>query len=264
MLLLAKNASHASGGQQQAMVIRDVCPRCQSPKHKKNGHIHNGKQNHQCHDCGRQFVECFEQYLISDDVRALIERLLVERISLRGICRAVGVHLKWLLGFLVQCFEALPDHLHVQLVTVTGDVMIQRLAVEADEMSSFVHKKANKQWIWIAMDAETRQVLAFHVGDRSRKSAKRLWAKIPQAYRQHATFYTDQYVVYAGVIPAAQHRAISKLARNTNHIERFNNTLRQRVSRLVRETLSFSKKLVNHMGAIKMFICHYNLMKVAV
>ena len=84
--------------------------------------------------------------------------------------------------------------------------------------------------------------MAFHVGDRSRKSAKRLWAKIPQAYRQHATFYTDQYVVYAGVIPAAQHRAISKLARQTNHIERFNNTLRQRVSRLVRDALSFFQK----------------------
>jgi insertion element IS1 protein InsB len=246
------------------MVIRDVCPRCQSSKDTKNGPIHNGKQHHQCQDCGRQFVACFEQSLIADDTRALIERLLVERISLRGICRAVGVSLKWLLGFLVQCTEALPAHLHVQLVTCHGDVMIQRLAVEADEMSSFVHKKATKQWIWIAMDPETRQVLAFHVGDRSRQSAKPLWAKIPQAYRQHATFYTDQYIVYEGVIPAAQHRAISKLARNTNHIERFNNTLRQRVSRLVRETLSFSKTLANHIGAIKMFICHYNLMKAAV
>ena len=113
------------------------------------------------------------------------------------------------------------------------------------------------------MDAITRQVIAFHVGDRSRKSANRLWAKIPQAYRQHATFYTDQYVVYEGVIPAAQHRAISKLARKTNHIERFNNTLRQRVSRLVREALSFSKKLTNHIGAIKLFICHYNLTRAA-
>jgi insertion element IS1 protein InsB len=129
-------------------------------------------------------------------------------------------------------------------------------------MSSFVHKKGNKPWIWIAMDAKTRQVMAFHVGDRSRKSAKRLWAKIPQAYRQHATFYTDQYAVYAGVIPAAQHRAISKLARKTNHIERFHNTLRQRVSRLVREALSFSKKLSHHIGAIKLFICHYNLTRV--
>ena len=114
------------------------------------------------------------------------------------------------------------------------------------------------------MDAKTRQIIAFHVGDRSHKSAEQLWAKIPQAYRQYATFYTDQYVVYEKVIPAAQHRAISKLARKTNHIERFNNTLRQRVSRLVRDALSFSKKLANHIGAIKLFICHYNLTRTTV
>jgi transposase-like protein len=42
------------------MVIRDLCPQCQSAKYKKNGHIHNGKQNHQCYDCGRQFVDRFE------------------------------------------------------------------------------------------------------------------------------------------------------------------------------------------------------------
>jgi insertion element IS1 protein InsB len=79
-------------------------------------------------------------------------------------------------------------------------------------------------------------------------------AKIPHAYRQHATFYTDQYVVYDGVIPAAQHKAISKLARKTK---------RQRVSRLGRGALSFSKKLANHIGAIKLCICHYNLTRAA-
>ena len=63
------------------MVIRDVCPRCQSPQLKKNGHTHTGKQNHHCHDCGRQFVQYYEQYLISDEKRGLIERLLVERIG---------------------------------------------------------------------------------------------------------------------------------------------------------------------------------------
>jgi insertion element IS1 protein InsB len=157
----------------------------------------------------------------------------------------------------------LPDHLHVQPVSCQHDVLIQRLEVEADEMASFVQKKANKPWVWIAMDAKTRQIIAFHVGDRSHKSAEQLWAKIPQAYRQHATFYTDQYVVYEKVILTAQHRAISKLARKTNHIERFNNTLRQRVSRLVRDALSFSKKLANHIGAIKLFICHYNLTRAA-
>jgi insertion element IS1 protein InsB len=57
---------------------------------------------------------------------------------------------------------------------------------------------------------------------------------------------------------------MTKKARKTNHIERFNNTLRQRVSRLVRETLSFAKKLANHLGAIKYFICHSNLEKAGV
>jgi insertion element IS1 protein InsB len=149
------------------MVIRDACPRCGSPKYKKNGHIHNGKQNPQGKNCERQFVECFEHYLISDATWALIERLLVERISLRGICRAVGVGRKWLLSFLGQCVEALPDHLNVEPVTCTRDVMMQRLEVEADEMASFVKKKANKQWMWLAMDVKTRQVIAFYVSDRN-------------------------------------------------------------------------------------------------
>jgi insertion element IS1 protein InsB len=111
------------------------------------------------------------------------------------------------------------------------------------------------------MDAKTRQVIAFHVGDRSHKSGEQLWAKIPEVYQQQATFYTDCYEVYKGVIPPAQHKVITKKARKTNHVERFNNTLRQRVSRLVHDTMSFSKKLVNHIGAIKFFICHYNLTK---
>jgi len=162
---------------------------------------------------------------------------------------------------MVECFPACPEHLHAQLPTQPTQVLLSRLEAEADEMWSFVQNKANKQWIWIAMDATSRQIIAFHVGDRSRDSGKELWANIPRVYREQATFHTDQYAVYQGVIPAAQHRAITKNARKTNHIERFNNTLRQRVSRLVRETLSFSKKLAHHIGAIKYFICHYNLEK---
>ena len=66
-------------------------------------------------------------------------------------------------------------------------------------------------------------------------------------------------MVYEGVIPAAQHRVINTLARKTNPIERFNNTLRQRISRLVREALSFFKKLANYITTLKLFLCHYNL-----
>jgi IS1 family transposase len=52
--------------------------------------------------------------------------------------------------------------------------------------------------------------------------------------------------------------AVGKETRKTSYVERFNNTLRQRVSRLVRKTLSFSKSLENHIGAIWYFIHYYN------
>jgi IS1 family transposase len=193
----------------------------------------------------------------------LVERLLLEKISLHGICRAVGVSIRWLMDFMVARFKAAPEHLHVQLPDRPGEVIIRRVEAEADEMHSFVQRKANEQWLWLALDRAARQIIAFHVGDRSRKSARQLWANLPAVYREQATFYTDQYVVYQGVIPADRHKALTKKARLTNHIERFNNMLRQRVSRLVHATLAFSKKLDNHIGAIRYFICHYNLMRAA-
>jgi IS1 family transposase len=52
---------------------------------------------------------------------------------------------------------------------------------------------------------------------------------------------------------------VGKDSGKTNHIERFNKTWRQRVSRIVRNTLSFSKKIENNIGAIWYFIHHpYN------
>jgi len=101
-------------------------------------------------------------------------------------------------------------------------------------------------------------VIAFYVGDRSRKSARRLWKRIPQAYRDHATFTADDWEAYKGVIPEERHEVRAKGSGGRNIIERFNCALRQRVSRLAPDALSFSKILSNHIGAIKYFIRHYN------
>ena len=237
------------------------CPACDSTSTKKNGHIHNGKQNHYCKECGRQFVKNSQQILISSAKKEQIRKLLLERIPLRGICRVEGVSLRWLIGFMVDLYDKLPDDLNFGVKAEAEEYLICTFESEIDEMQSFVGKKANKQWVWIAMDRGSRQIVAFHVGDRSRVSAKALWELIPECYRQHAMFYTDGWCAYEGVIPAKQHRVVKKQKRITNHIERFNCTLRQRVSRLVRKSLSFSKKLANHIGAIKYFICHYNLEK---
>jgi hypothetical protein len=60
-------------------------------------------------------------------------------------------------------------------------------------------------------------VIALYVGDR--RHAQRLGTKIPEAYRQPVTFGPAPYVVYEGVIPAAQHCALRELARTTHHRE---------------------------------------------
>jgi len=245
------------------MSKREACPQCGSRQYKRNGRIHTGKQNHTCKACGCAFVLVPENHGITAEQRAVVERLLLERISLRGICRVIGVGLRWLLAFMVERFTAAPDDLYMQPTAGTQRVILQRLEAEVDELWSFVGRKANRQWVWIAMDAMTRQIIAFHLGDRSRQSAQALWEKLPTGYQAQALFYTDQYEVYKGVIPSVQHRAITKLARKTNHVERFNCTLRQRASRLVRATLKKKKKLSNHSGAIKYFICDYNLTKCA-
>ena len=96
------------------------------------------------------------------------------------------------------------------------------------------------------------------MGDRTRESAQKLWESLPPVYRQCATCSTDFWSAYEQVIPSKRHKAVGKESGQTNHIERFNNTLRQRISRLVRKILSFSKKLKNHVGAIWYFIHYYN------
>lgn len=131
------------------------------------------------------------------------------------------------------------------------------IRLEADELCSFVQKKKNKQWLWLVMNTANRQIVSFHVGSRGKEDAQQLLDKTPDFFKQHGTFFTDFWKAYE-LIESEQHVQAGKETGLCNHIERFNNTLRQRCARLVRKTLSFSKKLDQHIGAIKYFLCHYN------
>ena len=228
------------------------CPRCGSYNISKNGHIHTGKQNHRCQNCSRQFVSNSQQKIIPDSDRKLIDKLLLEKIPLAGIARVVGTSESWLQHYVNRKYSEVSQQIEVSLKP-TG-----KLTIECDEAWSFVGRKANKQWIWLALDSKTREIVGVHIGKRNRKGAKGLWASIPKVYRQCAVVYTDFWESYQQVIPAKRHKPVGKETGKTNHIERFNNTMRQRISRLVRKTLSFSKKLENHIGAIWYFVHHYN------
>ncbi len=218
----------------------------------KNGTTRRGKQNYKCRDCGRQFVENPQWRPIPPDNKAMIDRLLLEKIPLAGIARVMQVSEDWLQDYVNRCYETVPREVQVQPKDKG------HLEVQMDELWSFVDDKGNKQWVWLAIDVVTREIVGCYIGDRSRNSAVALWESIPAVYRQCAVIYTDYWEAYATALPSKRHRAVGKESRLTSYIERLNNTLRQRVSRLVRKTLSFSKKLNNHIGAIWNFIHHYN------
>ena len=79
----------------------------------KNGRIHNGKQRFLCHECGRQFVEHPEKKVIDSALRELIDRLLLERISLAGIARAVQVSEVWLQSYVNEKYAKVPRSVQV-------------------------------------------------------------------------------------------------------------------------------------------------------
>ena len=109
----------------------------------------------------------------------------------------------------------------------------------------------------LALCRRTRQIVAFAIGDRSEKTCRRLWQSIPSAY-QRGQVYTDFWEAYSNVLPLGQHTAVGKESGQTAHVERWNLTLRQRLARFVRRTLSFSKSSVMHEACLRLFIHRYN------
>jgi IS1 family transposase len=129
--------------------------------------------------------------------------------------------------------------------------------LEVDEVFTFISRKSNEIWIWIALNRKTRQIVSFHIGDGSMESCKRLWRKLPYQYMKCESF-SDFWKSY-NCLPETTHKMVGKETGETNHVERLNNTIRQRFSRLVRKSLSFSKKEYMLNLHFKLWAYQYNL-----
>ncbi|MEJ7710647.1 MAG: IS1 family transposase [Pyrinomonadaceae bacterium] len=82
--------------------------------------------------------------------------------------------------------------------------------LELDELWSFVLKKANKRWIWIALCRATRQVVAYVVGDRSAATCQKLWQQHSRQTIALLIAESDFWEAYQLVIPSPQHTAAGK------------------------------------------------------
>ena len=124
--------------------------------------------------------------------------------------------------------------------------------LELDELWSFVGNKQQERWVWLALCRRTRQVVAHWVGDRSENSALQLWRHLPDDY-VHCASFSDRWQPYAHVFDLRRHRMVGQAEGETNHVERWFNTLRQRLARFKRRTLAFSKRDDIHDGLLRMF-----------
>ncbi len=230
------------------------CPSCHSTKIKKNGKTYYGKQNHRCNDCGRQFV-LNNTHTKSRELKGQLVNALKERLSLRAICRIFGISLTWLSAFAHSIWLQTPRKLGLSEEVINKIKSLQVFGIQMDELWSFVGKKKRKRWVWVVYDPVHRLVIAYYIGGRGKKAAKKLWKKIPPCLRG-CKFETDDWKAYRSIVPQQQHKVGKDL---TFYIEGFNATIRARVSRLVRKTLSFSKLDKWHNLAIGWFFWQFNL-----
>jgi insertion element IS1 protein InsB len=79
-----------------------ACRNCQSSDVVKNGRTRHDKQNYKCRDCGRQFVENPQWRMISEETKGIIDRLLLEKLPLAGIARALQISELWLQQYVNQ------------------------------------------------------------------------------------------------------------------------------------------------------------------
>lgn len=97
-----------------------------------------------------------------------------------------------------------------------------------------ISKKRNL-WLWTAVSRYSGHILAWHIGDRKWNNVGRLYALLPNRYKQRSV-YTDGYRAYAAFFAPWQHRLCQKFDGGTCVVEGVNNSLRHRCGALVRRS----------------------------
>jgi transposase-like protein len=138
------------------------CPNCESLDIIRNGSDYKGDQKYHCHHCGG-YGTLNPKARYSQVEKAQVLKAYQERASMRGIRRIFGVVPQTLLRWIKAALETLPSLIQTLTPAHFDD------GLELDELWSFVLKKSNKRWIWMALCRRTRQVVAYYVGDRRKR-----------------------------------------------------------------------------------------------
>ena len=276
----------------------------------KYGRNSQGLQRYHCRSCSKTFLEPQNKPLdtmrLSPARAIIVLNLLVEGCSVRSTERITGVHRDTILNLLLlvgdRCERLLEDRIKslavsdVQCDEIWGFVgMKQKMknfhGIESDELGD--------AYCFIAIERNTKLVLAWHLGQRTRAATIAFTEKLAQATRGGFQVSTDgfipyrdaivyslggQYVDFAQIVKvyAASREGEQRYSPAevvdcvkttifgdpdprricTSHIERQNLTVRMSMRRMTRLTNAFSKKWLNHKAAYALYFAHYNFCRV--
>jgi IS1 family transposase len=243
--------------------------------------------------------------VLSNDKKVAIISALVEGSSIRGIERMTGVHRDTIMRLGVRVGVGCKIIMDEKLRNLNSRT------IEVDEVWGFVAMKAKTAkrigaddtkgdvWTWIALDADTKLVPTFTVGERNQVTAdifiedlaSRLTHRVQissdalPAYRGaiERAFGTD--VDYGSIVKTFSSSQLEEARRysppevvkvekfaisgnpdtdliSTSYIEKQNHTLRMHCRRLSRLTNAFSKKLENFKAAVALHYGYYNFVKI--
>ena len=240
---------------------------------------------------------------LSLEKKILILNSLVEGNSIRSTERLTGVTKKAILKLLVKAGEQAKEILDTQLVNIKSNY------VQVDEIWTYVGKKQKQltendskelgdQYVFVAMDAETKLVPAFRVGKRTMETTHSFikdlqyritsrfqlstdsfkpyfnavdtvfgtdidYGQIHKEYREETKGekrYSPAQIIRVIINPLIGSPSIKHIS--TSYIERQNLTMRMQMRRFTRLTNAFSKKLRNLESAVALHFYHYNFMRI--
>ena len=230
------------------------CPQCGSDEVIKRGNT--GGQRYRC----RNAVCAQGSFLLEYRYQGYLPRVKRQIMALNGsgirdTARVLGISKDTVVSELKKQTEIEPINRPFldRLTDPARPILLARVEeAEADEMWSFVGKKAAPRWLWQALDHRTGIVLAYVFGRREDQAFLELKALLePFGIRR---FFTDGWGAYRRHLDPAEHEVGKRF---TQQLERKHLTLRTRIKRLVRKTICFSKTIEMHDTVIGLFINRY-------